>query len=76
LRTNLSQAEQIARAVIGSGLIILAGLDALDGVWRVSAVVLGSVGVFTAAAAYCPLHRFPGLGRIRPTRPTRPTRRA
>jgi hypothetical protein len=57
MRSNVGQADQIVRGVVGASLIILTGLGALDGVWRVVAVVVGSIGVFTGSAAFCPLYR-------------------
>jgi hypothetical protein len=63
MQINLGQAEQIVRGVVGAGLILMTGLGALHGVWQVLAVVVGSIGVFTASAAYCPLYQALGLGR-------------
>jgi hypothetical protein len=62
MQSNLSQAEQIVRGIIGAGLIIATGLGALAGGWKVLAVALGCIGVFTASAAFCPLYRALGLG--------------
>jgi hypothetical protein len=64
MRMNLSQADQIARGIIGAGLIMIAGLGALDGVWQALAVTLGSVGVFTASAGFCPFYHLLGFGRV------------
>lgn len=63
MQINLGQAEQIVRGVVGAGLIVVTGLGAVVGVWKIVAVVLGSVGVFTASAGYCPVYRALGLGR-------------
>ncbi|HSJ25148.1 MAG TPA: DUF2892 domain-containing protein [Longimicrobiales bacterium] len=60
---NLGQSEQIVRGVVGAGLIVVTGLGAVVGVWKIAAVILGSVGVFTASAGFCPLYRALGLGR-------------
>jgi hypothetical protein len=57
VKSNIGQADQIVRGVLGAGLIILTGLGAIDGAWKVAAVVLGSIAVFTAAAAFCPLYQ-------------------
>jgi hypothetical protein len=61
MKTNIGQADQIVRGIVGAGLIILTGLAALDGVWKVIAVVVGSIGVVTASAAFCPLYHVLGL---------------
>jgi hypothetical protein len=61
MRSNIGQADQIVRGIVGAGLIILTGLGAIGGVWKVLAVVAGSIGVFTASAAYCPLYHLVGI---------------
>lgn len=61
MRSNIGQADQIVRGIVGAGLIIVTGLGALDGAWRVVAVVAGCIGVFTASAAFCPLYRLFGI---------------
>jgi hypothetical protein len=63
MQINLGQAEQIVRGIIGAGLIIVTGLGAFSGVWQVFAVAVGSIGVFTASAGFCPLYRLLGIGR-------------
>jgi hypothetical protein len=63
MRMNIGQADQIARGIVGAGLIMVAGLGALHGVWQALAVTLGSIGVFTASAGFCPLYHLLGLGR-------------
>jgi hypothetical protein len=63
MRMNLSQADQLVRGIVGAGLIMVAGLGTLHGVWQALAVTLGSVGVFTASAGFCPLYHLLGLGR-------------
>jgi hypothetical protein len=70
MRMNLSQADQIVRGIVGAGLIMVAGVGALDGVWQALAVTLGSVGVFTASAGFCPLYHLLGLGRVQSRRDT------
>lgn len=70
MQINLGQSEQIVRGVVGAGLILVTGLGALDGWWKVLAVVVGAVGVFTASAGYCPLYQALGLN------PSQQTRRA
>lgn len=62
---NIGRPDQIARAIIGAGLIVAAGLGAFDGVWKVLAVALGSIAVFTASAGYCPLYRLLHLNSCR-----------
>jgi hypothetical protein len=57
VKSNIGQAEQIVRGIVGAGLIILTGLGAIDGAWKIAAVVIGGIGVFTASAAFCPLYR-------------------
>jgi hypothetical protein len=68
MQVNLSQAEQIVRGVVGAGLILMTGLGAIDGAWKVAAVVIGSIGVFTASAGFCPLYRALRLDRARHAR--------
>jgi hypothetical protein len=58
---NLGQAEQIVRAVVGAGLILVTGLGAVVGIWKIAAVVVGSIGVFTASAGHCPFYRALGV---------------
>jgi hypothetical protein len=61
MRINLGSTEQIVRAIVGAGLIIMTGLGAITGLWKVLAVVLGCVGVFTASSGFCPLYRVLGI---------------
>jgi hypothetical protein len=57
----MGQADQIARGIIGAGLIILIGLGAVGGGWKVLAVTAGCIGVFTASAGFCPVYRMLGI---------------
>jgi hypothetical protein len=57
----MGQADQIARGIIGAGLIILIGLGAVGGGWKVLAVAAGCIGVFTASAGFCPVYRILGI---------------
>jgi hypothetical protein len=68
MQLNIGPAEQIVRGIVGAGLIVTAGLGALDGAWQALAVTLGSIGVFTASAGFCPIYRALGLGRPQRTR--------
>ncbi|CAN5773449.1 hypothetical protein BH23GEM9_BH23GEM9_37530 [soil metagenome] len=61
MKSNVGQADQIVRGITGAGMIIVTGLGALDGVWKIIAVVVGGIGVFTASAAFCPFYQFLGL---------------
>jgi hypothetical protein len=61
VRSNMGQADQIARGIIGAGLIILIGLGAVGGGWKVLAVAAGCIGVFTASAGFCPIYRILGI---------------
>ncbi|HUF50705.1 MAG TPA: DUF2892 domain-containing protein [Longimicrobiales bacterium] len=63
---NVGRADQVARGIIGTALILLAGVGALAGAWRVAALVVGAIAVFTAAAGFCPIYR--ALGRSSCTR--------
>jgi hypothetical protein len=65
VKSNIGQADQIVRGVVGAGLIIMTGLGAIDGVWKLAAVVVGSIAVFTASAAFCPLYQVLGLSTER-----------
>jgi hypothetical protein len=57
LQMNVGRADQVARAVIGAALILVAALGLFDGAWKVVGVTFGSIGVFTASAAFCPFYR-------------------
>lgn len=57
LQMNVGRADQIARAVLGATLIVVAALGVFDGAWKVVGVAFGSIGVFTASAAFCPFYR-------------------
>jgi hypothetical protein len=57
LGMNVGRTDQIARGVIGAGLVVVAALGAFDGAWKVLGMVVGSIAVFTASAAFCPLYR-------------------
>jgi uncharacterized membrane protein len=65
MKGNIGQHDQVVRGVVGALLILLAGLGAVGGVVKVLAVVLGSIGVFTAASGFCPLYRAVGLNTYR-----------
>jgi hypothetical protein len=68
MQINLGQAEQIVRGVVGAGLILMTGAGAIVGLWKVAAVAMGAIGVFTASAGHCPVYRILGLGRPEQTR--------
>jgi hypothetical protein len=61
MRGNIGQADQIVRGVTGAMLILLVAVGALTGALKVLAVMAGAVGVFTAAAGFCPFYRLVGL---------------
>jgi hypothetical protein len=60
MKGNVGQHDQVVRGVVGSLLILLAGLGVVGGALKVVAVVLGSIGVFTASSGFCPLYRAVG----------------
>jgi hypothetical protein len=63
MTANIGRADRLVRAIIGAGLILTSGMGVVGGAWVVLAMALGCIGVYTAAAAYCPLY---GVLRITP----------
>jgi hypothetical protein len=61
----IGQTDQIIRGIFGTALIMIAGLGAVHGPWQALLLVLGALGVFTAAAGFCPLYRLLGTTTYR-----------
>jgi hypothetical protein len=65
LSMNVGRADQVVRGVVGTVLVLSAGIGVLDGGWKVLAMLVGGIFVFTASAGFCPLYRVFGLTSCR-----------
>ncbi len=61
MKSNLSTADRLIRALIAVALIVLAAVGVLTGVGAILAYVVGVVFLFTAAIAWCPIYSVLGI---------------
>jgi hypothetical protein len=64
MKANIGHTDQVVRGAVGAALTILAGIGAVNGALQILTLTVGSLAVFTAAAAFCPFYRL-----LRPSRP-------